>query len=79
MCHGNTALYTFAWDDPRAARPATKSRSQSVCVRWDSIERWSTARMISNNPPLEPPDHHPWLRHRQGEGGEEAVASSLPS
>ncbi|KAH8881938.1 hypothetical protein GQ53DRAFT_734493 [Thozetella sp. PMI_491] len=52
MCNGNTALYSFAWDDPDAHMPATKSNSKSVCVKWSAVETWSHSRMVDSNPPL---------------------------
>ncbi|KAK3336427.1 hypothetical protein B0T19DRAFT_38557 [Cercophora scortea] len=47
MCHGNTALYSFIWADPKAYNPVSKSASRSVCVKWSSVEEWSSSRMIS--------------------------------
>lgn len=55
MCHGNTGVYSFAWDDPTAHKPATQSNSRSVCVKWSSIETWSYSRMTSSDPLLRRP------------------------
>ncbi|KAI0378768.1 hypothetical protein F5Y04DRAFT_139672 [Hypomontagnella monticulosa] len=55
MCHGNTGVYSFAWDDPTAPKPATQSNSKSVCVKWSSIETWSYSRMTSSDPLLRRP------------------------
>ncbi|KAI1213248.1 uncharacterized protein F4807DRAFT_449920 [Annulohypoxylon truncatum] len=46
MCHGSTALYTFAWESSNPGRPTTKSNSRSVCVKWTSIKNWSYSREI---------------------------------
>ncbi|KAI2614962.1 hypothetical protein GGR54DRAFT_642699 [Hypoxylon sp. NC1633] len=57
MCHGNTAMYSFAWDDPPSFKPATKTNAKSVCAKWSSIEDWARTRMIPTNPDkLPPPD-----------------------
>ncbi|KAI1119910.1 hypothetical protein F5Y10DRAFT_273593 [Nemania abortiva] len=57
MCYGNTAMYSFAWDDPPSWRPSTKSKASSVCAKWSSIEEWGRSRMIPTNPDYHgPPD-----------------------
>ncbi|KAI1379044.1 hypothetical protein F4677DRAFT_356290 [Hypoxylon crocopeplum] len=57
MCHGNTAMYSFAWDDPPSYKPATKSNAKSVCAKWSSIEGWARSRMIPTNPDYTHPDY----------------------
>ncbi|KAG8163786.1 hypothetical protein KVR01_007083 [Diaporthe batatas] len=65
MCHGNTGLYSFAWDDPNAPQPATKSNSRSVCAKWSSIEEWA----ISRTP-------HEWIL--EGKEGHIGIAHVTP-
>ncbi|KAI0967860.1 hypothetical protein F4678DRAFT_482887 [Xylaria arbuscula] len=45
MCHGNTGLYTFAWESADE-KPTTKSNARSACVKWSSIEEWSQLRQL---------------------------------
>lgn len=52
MCHGNTALHSFEWEDPMADLPAAKSNAKLSCVKWSSIEEWSRSRMVPVHPPL---------------------------
>ncbi|KAI1123320.1 hypothetical protein F5Y10DRAFT_251998 [Nemania abortiva] len=52
MCHGNTALRSFAWTDPSALLPKAQSNSNMNCVKWSSIYEWSQSRMVPYNPPL---------------------------
>lgn len=52
MCHGNTALRSFAWDDPSAEEPKAQSNSKMSCVKWSSIYKWSQSRMVAYNPSL---------------------------
>ncbi|XXH03065.1 hypothetical protein Hte_009455 [Hypoxylon texense] len=52
MCHGNTALHSFEWEDPTAELPAAKSNAKLNCVKWSSIEEWSRSRMVPVHPPL---------------------------
>ncbi|KAI1196093.1 hypothetical protein F5X97DRAFT_325892 [Nemania serpens] len=53
MCHGNSALYSFKWHGDDGPRAAVKSNAKSVCVKWDSIEAWSSSRMLPYNYPLQ--------------------------
>ncbi|KAI1134911.1 hypothetical protein F5Y05DRAFT_416809 [Hypoxylon sp. FL0543] len=55
MCHGNPSVYSFVWDKPVAIKPATKSNSRSVCVKWKSIESWALSRMVATDPELRRP------------------------
>ncbi|KAI0206735.1 hypothetical protein F4808DRAFT_405140 [Astrocystis sublimbata] len=55
MCHGNTALRSFAWVDPSAQLPKAQSNSQRSCVKWSSIHDWSESRMVPYNPDLARP------------------------
>ncbi|KAJ3578901.1 hypothetical protein NPX13_g1659 [Xylaria arbuscula] len=48
MCHSNTGLYTFAWDPDTPNKPTTRSSARSVCVKWSSIEEWSSSRRLKN-------------------------------
>lgn len=48
MCHGNTGIYSFAWHDLDAPKPATQSSSRSVCAKWSSIENWARSRSPPN-------------------------------
>ncbi|KAI1746490.1 hypothetical protein F4782DRAFT_524344 [Xylaria castorea] len=52
MCHGNTALRSFAWVDPSAQLPKAQSNSNMSCVKWSSIYEWSQSRMVPYNPSL---------------------------
>ncbi|KAH7324818.1 hypothetical protein B0I35DRAFT_406578 [Stachybotrys elegans] len=65
MCHGNTGLYSFSWDDPEARQPTTRSNARSTCVKWSSIDDWARSRNGSIDPLLRWP-----LRgdHRAGSG-----------
>ncbi|KAI0556237.1 hypothetical protein F4679DRAFT_578359 [Xylaria curta] len=52
MCHGNAALYSFKWHGDDGPRATVKSNAKSVCVKWDSIDAWSSSRMLPYNYPL---------------------------
>ncbi|KAK3683007.1 hypothetical protein B0T22DRAFT_386458 [Podospora appendiculata] len=56
MCYGNSALYTFAWRDSVSNMVVPKSNSKSTCVKWSTIEDWSSSRIAV----------HPNLRHSFG-------------
>ncbi|KAI0180075.1 hypothetical protein GGR52DRAFT_226074 [Hypoxylon sp. FL1284] len=48
MCRGNTGLYSFEWElAPKKKRPMLKSNSRSVCVKWNSFDRWDRTRMVT--------------------------------
>ncbi|KAI7777986.1 hypothetical protein LA080_002898 [Diaporthe eres] len=47
MCHGNTEVYSFGWNDPTSYKPAAKSNGRSVCARWSSVEDWAYSRMTT--------------------------------
>ncbi|KAF2963016.1 hypothetical protein GQX73_g10557 [Xylaria multiplex] len=49
MCHGNTGLYTFAWDSDASNKPTTKSNARSACVKWSSIKKWSYSRQLAES------------------------------
>ncbi|KAI1501575.1 hypothetical protein F5X99DRAFT_382347 [Biscogniauxia marginata] len=55
MCHGNTALRSFAWFNSSADSPTAQSNSKMACVKWSSIEEWSRSRMVPLNPSLARP------------------------
>ncbi|KAI0104451.1 hypothetical protein F4814DRAFT_430818 [Daldinia grandis] len=46
MCHGSTAMYTFAWKSANPGKPTTQSNSKLICVNWSSIKDWSYSREI---------------------------------
>ncbi|KAI4866875.1 hypothetical protein F4820DRAFT_415297 [Hypoxylon rubiginosum] len=52
MCHGSTALYTFAWTSAEQSKPTSRSNARSVCVNWESIKNWSYSREISEDDPI---------------------------
>lgn len=52
MCHGNTGIYSFAWDDPTSWKPIVGSRSTSVCAKWSTIEDWAYSRKVAIHPSL---------------------------
>ncbi|KAI8633208.1 hypothetical protein F5Y19DRAFT_471474 [Xylariaceae sp. FL1651] len=58
MCHGNTAINSYMWDEETIDKPLTKSNSQSVCVKWSSIEDWSYSRKVSYVPPVRWPSQN---------------------
>ncbi|KAG6357510.1 hypothetical protein INS49_013387 [Diaporthe citri] len=55
MCHGNTEVYSFEWDDPKSYKPAAKSNGRSVCARWSSVEDWAYSRMTTYDDIVHPP------------------------
>ncbi|KAI6080728.1 hypothetical protein F4821DRAFT_273635 [Hypoxylon rubiginosum] len=56
MCNGNTAMLSFFWESPHALQPIPRSNGKSVCVRWNSVERWGYSRMIATNPDYKRPE-----------------------
>lgn len=60
MCYGNTALYSFYWDEhnPAAERPVTKSNSKSVCIKWSVLEEWAFSRKVPTDPAFLKPRRH---------------------
>ncbi|TGJ82857.1 hypothetical protein E0Z10_g5904 [Xylaria hypoxylon] len=52
MCHGNTGLYTFAWESATPDKATTKSNARSACVKWNSIEEWSRSRPLASSDPV---------------------------
>lgn len=49
MCYGNTAMYSFAWDDEAMYKPMIKSSAKSSCAKWENIEGWARGRMVDSN------------------------------
>ncbi|KAI8954475.1 hypothetical protein F4801DRAFT_533342 [Xylaria longipes] len=49
MCHGNTGLYTFAWESAVPDMPTTKSNARSACVKWSSIEEWGCSSQLAES------------------------------
>ncbi|CEJ86434.1 hypothetical protein VHEMI04104 [[Torrubiella] hemipterigena] len=57
MCHGDSSVITFNWNNIGDDHPQIQSNSRAVCVDWNSIETWATSRMVGNNPDVIRPEH----------------------
>jgi len=48
MCHANTQLFSFEWNDHvrLPAGPELKTDSVTTCVNWDSLDSWARKRAL---------------------------------
>lgn len=56
MCTADVSLYTFHWQDPKAAKPGAKSNAERKCVNWSGVEDWARSRAVEKDPWLVLPD-----------------------
>ena len=51
MCHGETTVYTYHFEDYNASHPiiGAKTKSRQHCVKWDSFYSWADDRKIERS------------------------------